>query len=1569
MKFSHFFIRRPIFAAVLSIFITLVGLLALLELPVASFPEVAPPTVFVRARFPGASPETVAATVATPLEQEINGVENMLYMSSSSAADGSLVIQVTFKVGTDIDLAQVHVQNRVALALPRLPEEVRRLGIEVRKRSPSLTAVISLFSPDGSLDDVFLSNYAYLQVKDVLARLPGVGDVLIFNARDYSMRVWLDPEKLSARNLTVGDVVNAIREQNVEVAGGVFGQPPTTPDTRLQLVALVKGRLVTEEEFGNIILRTGADGRLTRLRDVARIELGARDYNISAWLDGKPAVAIGIFQQPGSNTIETADAVRRAMEELRQRFPAGLDYRIVRDDSIYIRESIREVIKTLLEAMVLVTLVVILFLQTWRASIIPLVAVPVSLIGTFAVMAALGFSINNLTLFGLVLAIGIVVDDAIVVVENVERHLAEGKSPVEATRQAMDEIGSAVVAIALVLSSVFLPTAFLPGIQGRFYQQFALTIAVSTLISAFVALTLSPALCALLLRPHTEKHDLISRLIHGTVGHLFQAFNRTFETCRSGYLRALRLVIRHGVMVMILYAGLLALTGLGFLTVPTGFIPVQDKGTLFCYLQLPDGASLNRTIEVSSRVYEMIRNTPGVEMVLKLDGFSILSFGSQPNASTIVVRLEPFDKRRKTGLTSNRVLAMLQPKFASITEGVVVGFNLPPVDGLGSVGGFKLQIQDRANLGPQALQTAAFALMAAANQDPRLQNVITTYRGNVPQVQLEVDREKAKRMSVPLSAIWETLSVYLGGLYVNDFTLFGRPFQVVAQADAPFRARPENVLDLKTRNAAGEMVPLGTLVSIRNTTGPTTIPHYNLYPSADLSGVPAPGISSGQATRIIEAMARQILPPGMGFEWTEITLLEQQAGRTGAWIFLLCVVMVFLVLAAQYESWLLPLAIILITPMSLLFAILGLWSRGMDNNLFSQIGFVVLIGLACKNAVLVVEFARQLQDKGLNRFDAVLEAARLRLRPILMTSLAFTAGVFPLMIAAGAGSELRRAIGTATFWGMLGVTAFGIFLTPVFYVVLRRLAGERSRPTPPTTQPHGPSGSPGPANTALLLAATLTLIGLSGCTVGPDYHTPATPMPTAFTHARGQPFTTDPADIEWWRQFQDPLLENLIQTALTGNHDLRIATARLQEARALRHLQSLDAFPTVQAQGGFTRSARAADAMPGVPRDGREGQLFDAGFDAFWELDLFGRVRRAIEAARADTAAVEARRRAVLLSLMAEIARNYCELRGLQQQLAVAQHNARIQEETLQIVRAKLDGGRATELDLARAQAQYESTLALIPALENAIQQTIHRLSVLTGQQPTALTPQLRTAAPLPRLPDRIPVGNPSDLLRRRPDIQAAEQDLAAATARIGVATADLFPRVTFLGTLGWQASHLAGLGDAGSDAYSFGPRIQWAALDLGRVRDRLAAARARAEAQLARYEQTVLQALEETENALVNLGQTRTEAEHLRTAVAAARQAVTLAEQRYQAGVAEYLTVLDAQRALLALENQLATTETRLLTAHVAVYKALGGGWEIETRPGGFSGPEPRPPQPTTATDHPQTGPAQPTNSGPQTP
>ncbi|MGA2867265.1 MAG: multidrug efflux RND transporter permease subunit [Verrucomicrobiota bacterium] len=1531
MKFSHFFIRRPIFAAVLSIFIVLLGAIALLTLPIAQYPEITPPTIFVFASYPGASAETMANTVATPVEEQINGVEDMMYMSAQCASDGSMRLAVTFKVGTNPNMAQVLVQNRVDLALPRLPDEVRQLGVTVRKRSPSIAMIVSLISPGGKYGQVYLSNYAYLHVQDVLRRLPGVGDTIIFGARDYAMRIWLDPDKVSARNLTASDVAAAIRRQNIEVAAGQFGQSPQPPDNQFQLAVRIKGRLSSVEEFEDIVLKADTAGQVTRLRDVARVELDANDYNIDGLLDSKPAAGVAIFQQPGSNAIETANAIERTMKELKKAFPEGLDYRIAVDTSAFIRESIHAVLHTLVMAILLVVFVVVLFLQNWRASLIPLVAVPVSLIGTLAAMAAFGFSINNLSLFGLVLAIGIVVDDAIVVVENVERHIAEGLSPVAATQKAMEEVSGAVIAIALVLSAVFIPTAFIRGITGRFYQQFALTIAVSTLISAFNSLTLSPALAALLLQPHHAPRDLLGRLIHGSVGWLFRGFNRVFDASRGGYVGALRRLLRHCGLGLALYAGLLALTWFGFAHVPTGFIPAQDKGNLYCYLQLPDGASLQRTRAVSRRVVQLIKDTPGVALVSEFAGLSLVNMGSSVNASSIFIRLAPFHERAKQGLTGPVILRDLRARIAraDIQEATVSVFGPPPVDGLGMLGGFKLQVEDRGAAGYQALEAAVGRLTAAANLDPRIASAMSTFRANVPQVFLDVDRAKAESMGVPLSDVWDTLSIYLGSLYVNDFTYLGRPFHVTAQADAPFRRHPENVLNLKARNVKGEMVPLGTLVRVRDIAAPVLAGHYNMFPTAEITGSAAPGTSSGEMLRTMEDLAQKVLPPGMTIEWTELSYLQILAGNTAIYIFPLCVLMMFLVLAAQYESWSLPLAIILIVPLCLLFAIGGVWARGLENNLFTQIGLVVLMGLACKNAILIVEFARQLQVAGRGRVEAAVEASRLRLRPILMTSLAFTFGVIPLMLSRGAGAEMRTAIGTAVFWGMIGVTLFGIFLTPVFYVVIRRLLGQRHKA--PGHEPVAGAAAAGTAASLLVLGGVSVLL-LGGCAVGPNYQPPQTAVGASFANGNQPATAANQTAVTWWRGFADPELNRLVALAVTTNLDLRIATARVREARALRSQAILTALPIITGGAGYNKSLSSKDSSPTpLTREQRELQLFDAGFDATWELDLFGGARRAIEAVTAGLAATEQARRDVLVSLIAEVARNYIELRGTQQELAVGRKNVENQRQTLELTEARLRAGRATELDTARARAQWESAQAGLPPLEAASKHALHRLSVLVAQEPAALAGELTAPAPLPALPALISIGTPAELLRRRPDLRAAERSLAAATAAIGVETAQLFPRVTFNGRLAFEASELSGLGEPGSDAYSFGPRLTWAALDLGRVRARLQAAHARAEAQLATYERTVLTALEETENALVDFGRQQAQRDHLAASARSAAAAVALANDRYRSGLVDFLAVLDAERTQLAVEDQLAQSQTRTVTALVAVYKALGGGWEIE--------------------------------------
>jgi multidrug efflux pump len=1053
MNFAHFFIDRPIFAGVVSIVITIVGGIALSSLPIAQYPDIAPPTVQVSANYPGANAKVVADTVATPIEQQVNGVENMLYMSSQSTSDGNMTLTATFKLGTNLDTAQVLVQNRVALAEPILPEEVRRSGVSVKKQSPDITMVVHLVSPDGSLDQLFTSNYALLQVRDEIARLDGVGDVNIFGAREYSMRVWLDPNKVAARNLTARDVVTAIQEQNVQVAAGIVGAPPVPQgQTAFQYTVNTQGRLSDEEEFGNIVVKTGADGRITRVRDVARVELAARDYTVSSYLSGKPATAIVIFQRPGSNAIATSDLVRAKMEELKQRFPTGMDYQIVYDPTVSVRESIHEVQKTLYEAILLVVIVVLVFLQSWRATIIPLAAIPVSLIGTFAAMAAFGFSLNNLSLLSLVLAIGIVVDDAIVVVENVEHHIANGLSPRDAARRAMDEVSGPVIAVALVLSAVFVPTAFMTGLTGEFYRQFALTIAVSTIISAFNSLTLSPALAALLLKPHSVKKDWFGRLLDGLLGWFFRLFNKGFEWGSNVYAGLVRRLCRVAVVVLFIYAGLLALTGLGFQSVPGGFIPAQDRGYAVVFCQLPDASSLDRSIAVMEKAAKIALETPGVKATVQFPGFNLLG-GNQTNTATMFLSFEDFDQRKTPEKSGDAIIAKIRERVtAEIPEAFVGVFPPPPVSGIGNAGGYKMMIQDRGNAGLDELQNMAFAMMMKANETPGLVGNLTTFRANVPQMWLEVDRVKAKMMNVPLSNIFDTLQTYLGSTYVNDFNLYGRTYRVTAQADAQYRLFPEDIATLKTRNAAGGMVPLGAVATVRETSGADKVVRYNMYPSAEISGANAPGFSSGQALSTMEQLAKEILPTSFTTEWTELSLQQKLAGNSALYIFPLCVLFVFLVLAAQYESWTLPLAIILIVPMCLLSAIGGVWLRDFDNNVLTQIGFVVLVGLACKNAILIVEFAKQIQDRdGKNRMDAAVEACRLRLRPILMTSFAFILGVLPLVISKGSGAEMRQALGTAVFFGMLGVTAFGLFLTPVFYVVIMwfKDRAHAPKPTPP----------------------------------------------------------------------------------------------------------------------------------------------------------------------------------------------------------------------------------------------------------------------------------------------------------------------------------------------------------------------------------------------------------------------------------------------------------------------------------------------------------------------------------------
>jgi len=1039
MKFSHFFIQRPIFAAMLSLVILIAGGISLFQLPISEYPEVVPPTVVVTANYPGANPKVIAQTVATPLEQEINGTENMLYMFSQATSDGRMTLTVTFALGTDLDRAQVQVQNRVNSALPRLPEEVQRLGVVAEKSSPDLTMVVHLFSPENTHDSAYLSNYADLNIKDEIARLPGVGDVRLFGGGKYSMRVWLNPDALAARQLTATDVVNALRSQNQQVAAGSLGAQPISNDSQFQILLNVKGRLSNVEEFENVIIQVGDEGQLTRLSDVARVDLGQDSYSLRSELDNKPALAIPVFQRPGSNAIELSDQVRATMDRLSLDFPSGVEYDIVYDPTVFVRGSIDAVIDTLLEAIVLVVIVVIVFLQTWRASIIPLIAVPVSLIGTFAVMQWLGISINTLSLFGLVLAIGIVVDDAIVVVENVERNIEKGLSPLEATRVAMSEVTGPIIAIALVLCAVFIPTAFISGLSGQFYKQFALTITISTVISAFNSLTLSPALSALLLKSHDSKPDLFTRLLNKLFGRwLFKPFNRIFDRGAKGYERIIKKLIRMSTIVLVAYIVLVGGTVKLFDTVPGGFIPQQDKQYLVAIAQLPDAASLDRTQDVLSQMQDIALQVPGIAHTVAFPGLSVNGFTNSPNSGIIFTTLESFEERQDPSQSAMSIAAKLNQQFSTIDEGFVAVFPPPPIQGLGTTGGFKLQIEDRANKGFEALFNSLQAVMAKAQQDPALMGLYSSFRIQVPQMDIDIDREQALIQGVPLDQVFDALQIYLGSVYVNDFNLFGRTYQVNAQADADYRLDPDQILNLKVRNRAGQMVALGSVLTVSPSTGPDRVMHYNGYPSAELNGSPAPGYSSDQAQIAIEKVLAETLPSGIEYEWTEVTYQQVLAGNTMVYVFPLVVLLVFMVLAAQYESLRLPMAIILIVPMTIFSALLGVWLVGSDNNIFTQIALIVLVALASKNAILMVEFAKDQHDTGLSHFEAILGACRMRLRPILMTSIAFTAGVVPLVLATGAGAEMRHAMGNAVFSGMIGVTVFGLLFTPVFYMLVSK---------------------------------------------------------------------------------------------------------------------------------------------------------------------------------------------------------------------------------------------------------------------------------------------------------------------------------------------------------------------------------------------------------------------------------------------------------------------------------------------------------------------------------------------------
>jgi multidrug efflux pump len=1535
MNFSHYFIKRPIFAGVLSIAIFIMGLLSLFKLPISEYPEVVPPTIVVRATYPGANPKTIAETVASPLEQAINGVEGSLYMFSQATGDGVMTLTVTFALGTDIDNAQVQVQNRVSQTLPKLPEEVRTLGVTTVKQSPDLTMVVHLFSPNGRYDKVYIRNYATLQVKDVLARIPGAGDVKLFGSGDYAMRIWLNPDKIAARNLTASDIVAAIREQNVQVAGGVIGQQPVSDNVDFELQVNVKGRLISEEEFSNVIVKTGPNGEKTLLKDVARIELGAGSYALESLLNNQTAVAIPIFQSPGANALQLSTDVRNAMKELKKNFPEGLDYNVVYDPTVFVRHSIEAVIHTLLEAILLVVIVVIIFLQTWRAAIIPLAAVPVSLIGTFALMLAFGFSINALSLFGLVLAIGIVVDDAIVVVENVERNIARGLSSYDASRQAMKEVTGPIVATALVLCAVFIPTAFISGLTGQFYKQFALTIAISTVISAFNSLTLSPALCAVLLKDHHAPKDWLSRVMEKMFGWFFHPFNRVFAWAGEKYSTGVASVLRKSAIALIVYGGLVLLTGWGFNKVPTGFVPSQDKQYLIAFAQLPDGASLDRTEAVIRKMSEIGLKQAGVESAVAFPGLSINGFSVAPNAGITFLTLKPFEERTTPELSGKAIAAALNKQFAGIQEAFILTVPPPPVHGLGTIGGFKLYVEDRADLGYDALYQNVQDVIGKSRQTPGLAGVFSTFTVNVPQLDANVDRVKAKSQGVPLQNLFETMQIYLGSLYVNDFNRFGRTYQVIAQADAPFRAHAEDITRLKTRNDKGEMVPLGAVVKVTESHGPDRVMRYNGYPAAEINGAPAPGFSSGQAEAMMSKLTADNLPRGMTAEWTELTYQRILAGNTAIYVGPLCLLLVFLVLAALYESFRLPLAIILIVPMCLLFAIAGVWLAGSDNNIFTQIGLIVLVGLACKNAILIVEFAKIKQDEGMSPFDAAIEACRLRLRPILMTSIAFIAGVFPLVVASGAGAEMRQAMGVAVFSGMIGVTLFGLFLTPVFYVTLMKIGlKKKTQAQPKSVLPATSAAVTGIITIALLFS--LASAKADWLTIGPDYKQMSNSVPATYKNTElgiwkeGRPLD-HLAKGNWWEVFGDTNLNALETQALQANPQLKAAVARVDQARSTARVARSQLLPSLSLDPSYTRERYSPNANPSFGN--LTANSFSTPLDLSYEVDLWGRVRRSFESAHADAQASLATFYNVLLTLNSDVAQNYFALRSLDAEIAAVASTVDLRHEQVRLVRSRLEGGVGSELDVARAETELATTEAEVASLAKKRDELENAIAILVGENPSIfkLAALENANTNWNPQPPQIPAGLPADLLERRPDVAAAERQLASANAKIGVAKAAFFPVLTLTGSGGYLSGDVESLFTWDSRKWTIGPSVSLPIFAGGRNRANYKRSQAAFEESTALYRQQILVAFGEVENSLSGIRHLAVQSEAQQRAVTNARRAAGLASDRYRSGIVAYLEVVDASRDTLSAERANAQLAGQRLIAAVQLIKALGGGWTEE--------------------------------------